>query len=426
MHLGGTVVDAKAADLAIEIGQRQVLADAARAAHLQRPVDDAIDGLGHEHLGHAGLVQGLLAAVQAPGGLPDHQPRGVHFDRRFGYQALHFLVLGEVLAERLAPVDVVHGDVQRPPGDAQPAHAVRQAPGPQAQLGVVVALADLAQHRIGTDPAAGEAHLAVAAGEGVVERRRERGDLVTGVVGVDQEQGRAVVGTRHADGKCRALRATDEPLVAVDDPLVAIAHGAREQHGRIGTGTRCRLGHGKAGAYVAARQRRVVTGPLLGRTDGMQQVHVALVRRRAVERLRSEQAAPGGLEHQRAVAPVQTQAAVFDRHARREHTGRARRLLQFGADAFQPARFGSDIGFARDDDLIDEASDLSHQRLDLGARGEIEHPRASWVCRPGILSSPRACAGISTVCVTRRQSGVGVLAHCRVLTFRRGRAASRW
>ena len=88
----------------------------------------------------------------------------------------------------------------------------------------------------------------------------------------------------------------------------------------------------------------------------MQQVHVALVRRRAVERLRPQQAAPGGLEHQRAVAPVEPEPAVVARHARREHASIARGLLQLGPQRLQAVGVGGHVGFAGDDNLLDEAA----------------------------------------------------------------------
>ena len=50
MHLVGAVGDAQRARALVHAGQRQVAGDAGRAPHLDRAVDDAVVGGGHEDL----------------------------------------------------------------------------------------------------------------------------------------------------------------------------------------------------------------------------------------------------------------------------------------------------------------------------------------------------------------------------------------
>ena len=85
-----------------------------------------------------------------------------------------------------------------------------------------------------------------------------------------------------------------------------------------------RLGHGEAGADRALDQRAQV--PLLlrlGRHD-VQQVHVALVGRGAVERDRAEQAAPRLLEDDGHLAHAEPQPAPLPRDMRRVEARGAR------------------------------------------------------------------------------------------------------
>ena len=106
------------------------------------------------------------------------------------------------------------------------------------------------------------AHLAVRrpAAPAVAHRRDGPDDLDAGRVGRDDDLARAVmrvgvgVGDRHDDPEGGPLGARREPLVAVDDPLVAVAHRARPQRRRIGAGN-LRLGHREERAHLARDER---------------------------------------------------------------------------------------------------------------------------------------------------------------------------
>ena len=70
-------------------------------------------------------------------------------DQVVGQLEADALVLAERLAEGLAGAGVVDGDVVAAPGGAQPAHAVGEAGGGEADLGVAEALPDRAEHLVG-------------------------------------------------------------------------------------------------------------------------------------------------------------------------------------------------------------------------------------------------------------------------------------
>ena len=76
------------------------------------------------------------------------------------------------MAERLALARSVERDVVRAAGEAEPAHAVRQARGSEPDLGVAVAFADLTEHGVVADPAVLEYDLAVSAGKAAIHRIR--------------------------------------------------------------------------------------------------------------------------------------------------------------------------------------------------------------------------------------------------------------
>ena len=87
--------------------------------------------------------------------------------------------------------------------------------------------------------------------------------------------------------KLRAVRAADEPLVAVDDPLVAVGVGPRLDERRVGSRD-LGLGHREARAGDAVAQRLQVLLLLLVGAPVQQRVHVALVGRLRVDGERAE------------------------------------------------------------------------------------------------------------------------------------------
>ena len=86
----------------------------------------------------------------------------------------------------------------------------------------------------------------MAAGEAGVHRVHVAHDADALAVHVGQEHGRrAVLHARHDDREGGAFGAGDEPLGAVDQVVVAVAHGGGGEHRRVGAGAGRGLGHAK-------------------------------------------------------------------------------------------------------------------------------------------------------------------------------------
>ncbi len=159
-------------------------------------------------------------------------------------------------------------------------------------------------------------------------------DLHSGVVRVDEEHRRSTAVTRfarcagHADRICGTVRAGDEPLTAVDPPAARLLCSARGQSGRIRPRSGRGLGHREAGPHLARCQRPQIPLLLLGRRDGLQHVHVALVGGGDVQCQRAEQRVARRLEDGCASAHVQAVPAELRRHVRGEEPRVLRRLLQ--------------------------------------------------------------------------------------------------
>ena len=136
-------------------------------------------------------------------------------------------MLAELLAEGDALAGIGRGDVVRPVGRTQPAHAVAEPRRGEPHLGVAEALADLAQHRVGRQAQVLDLDHGMAAGEARIDGIERALDPDRGVGQVDQEE-RGVAGHRpvlhlgHDDRPARAVGAGDQPLLAVDHPFVAV------------------------------------------------------------------------------------------------------------------------------------------------------------------------------------------------------------
>ncbi|MNO66351.1 hypothetical protein D3C76_571370 [compost metagenome] len=147
------------------------------------------------------------------------------------------------------------------------------------------------------------------------------------------------IGLAHHDGD-RAARVADParpPLAAIDHVVVAVADDAGLDVGGV-RGGHLRLGHQERRADLAVHQRRQPALLLLGAAVAQQHLHVAAVRRRAVEQLGRpghlarflgdqrvfEIAQPGAFE----VVFVHL-AAVGRRHEQVPQAGLARLALEF-------------------------------------------------------------------------------------------------
>ncbi len=142
--------------------------------------------------------------------------------------------------------------------------------------------------------------------------------------------------------------------------------GRRQQHAADpspapGAGSVMAKPSGTSPAASGARYRSCCSGA----RDRLEQVHVALVRRRAVERERAEQGVTRLLEDDGLAAQVQPGAAVLGRGLRAEHPRVPGGLLQLGPDGL----------VALVHDAAELRLDRQHGRADelRGALGQVRH-----------------------------------------------------
>ena len=362
--------------------ERRLVRHAGAAAELDRAIHDAIDGFGDERLGDRGLLAPAPAGVDHAYRLPDQAARRLDVDHAVGDQILGEAEIVQPLTEQLAFARALERDVEAAARDAQPAHAVREPCGREPDLGVTETEIALAEDRGAFDAAVVEADLAVAADHRVVERLDLTHDLEAGIVAVDEEHRRrmALTGACHHDREGGARGAGDEPLVPVDPPAAVDLGGRRAQRGGIGAGAGGGLGHREAGADLSCRERSQVTGLLLVGRDLRQQVHVALVGRRAVERERAEQAVAGLLEDDALLEQVQREPAVLLRDLRGEKAGVGGLLLQLCAQL--RARLAeSELSLGGDGDVAHEGSDAIAQVSKLDGQRGVAHGAPPYAVR---------------------------------------------
>jgi hypothetical protein len=86
----------------------------------------------------------------------------------------------------------------------------------------------------------------------------------------------------------RLAGASDEPFAAADHPFAVLLLGMSADHARIGAAARRWLGHGEGGFHLALDHRPQPPFLLRRRAGVREQIHVAVVGRRAVDRERAE------------------------------------------------------------------------------------------------------------------------------------------
>ena len=146
VDLVGAVGEAGPAGVLVHVGERRVGRVAERAVHLDRPVDDAAERVGHEVLGHRHLGLEVEPVVDPVGGVQHHQLGLVELHRRVGDHPLDALLLGQQRAVRVPVERAVDHHVERRLGLGDPAHAVGEAGRAEPVLAEQVALAAAAEH----------------------------------------------------------------------------------------------------------------------------------------------------------------------------------------------------------------------------------------------------------------------------------------
>ena len=130
---------------------------------LKRALDVTIAGSALAVFGPLMLMIAVAIKLDSPGPVLFGQQAGVDVHRRLAHERLHALLVGEPGAERLALGDVGRGDLQGPLRHPQPAHAVREPRGAQANLRHLEAVADFEQAVLVRNLQPLEDQLAVAA-----------------------------------------------------------------------------------------------------------------------------------------------------------------------------------------------------------------------------------------------------------------------
>ena len=203
-------------------------------------------------------------------------------------------------------------------------------------------------------------------------------DAPAGLVAVIEKGGEPaalVVGGARDDDEMRRFRgAGDEPFAAADDPFAAFLLGGGADHGRIGAAAGRRLGHGEGRFDLAFNDRPQPPFLLRRRADTRQQIHVAVVGRRAIDRQRAEQRARRFLIDRRPGDDRQRHAAEFLRRLRRPQPGLARLLLnrrQPGEGNILVLGKIFRLGFERQHMRLDERARSKPQLLDFGRKSKV-------------------------------------------------------
>ena len=101
------------------------------------------------------------------------------------------------------------------------------------------------------------------------ERRQTAANIITGF---------------GQEGKMLGLGGTgDIPFAAIDDPFAIALYGCCLHHGRVGPAPRGRFGHGKGRPHIPLDDRVQPAGFLLITGQFVQHVHIAVIRRSAIE-----------------------------------------------------------------------------------------------------------------------------------------------
>ena len=263
--------------------------------NLNRAVADGLRHLRGDHLDRGDQVFGHLVAVPVHriGGLESQQPG--HFDlaEAFGDILPDRGLIGELLAKGGAAVCAPRHDFQRALGLTDRAHAVMNPPRPEPPLRDFKPAA-FAQDQVfawHADIVEPQFHFAagrvVRSEHGQVaddgDPRRVRFDQDLRMLGMART---IEAGLAHHDPH-RAARmhgVGDPPLAPVEHVVVAIRHNRQFQLRRVRRGD-LRFGHHIGGADRAREQRLQPALLLLRRAELGQHLHVAGIRRGAVEHL---------------------------------------------------------------------------------------------------------------------------------------------
>ena len=232
---------------------------------------------------------------------------------RVGDHRLDHLVRRQACPERLAFGGVLLRDLHGARGQADVAHAVKQARAFKAHLRILQPPAFLAHQGIGAHAALDQLDLGVAAARERLHGRDVAHDAKAGGIGVDQKPRYPAFAACHHDGKGSTNCTRNEPFVRIEYPagITAnpIAARGSQQHARVRAHARRRLGHGKARARFAARQRTEIAFALRRVGEAFEHGNIGLPGRRAIKCAGAEKAASDFLEKTATLLPRQAESA---------------------------------------------------------------------------------------------------------------------
>ena len=251
----------------VDLGQREVLGQPGGAVDLDRPVEHPLArvGGGDLELRELGARGASADPVDHPRGVQREQTQLLDLDARLGDLVAHHAHVRQTLSERRARERPVGHELQRAFAHADGAHAVVDAPGPEACLGDLEA-ATLAEEHVRRPGRARPRTPTSACPEGASSKPSTRMLRTTSTPG-------ARAGTRISE--CRAVawragvgepeeeedlaarirRAGDVPLAPVDEVAVTVARDRRSDVGGVRRGR------------VRARSSRTPSGSRLRAAD---------------------------------------------------------------------------------------------------------------------------------------------------------------
>src|SRR3984893_1899741 len=246
VHLGGAINEARSPGVAIDPFENGVLRVAARAVELDCYIRGLVQGVGDLDFGHRHLLAGAVALVELPGGVHDKKAPDLDPLRHLAKLDLHAFALGKLDAEAFALAHIALCNLHAALGEAEPAHAMREACQPETYLGSPQAVAHLHQHVLVRDLEPFEHQLAVPA---VLLRSHDGNaaqDAPAGLVAMKKKGGeaapRVIGGARDQNEMLGDPSARDEPLMAIDRPAIAVAFGPGADHSGIGAAAGGRTG----------------------------------------------------------------------------------------------------------------------------------------------------------------------------------------
>ena len=180
--------------------------------------------------------------------------------------------------------------------------------------------------------------------------------------------------TGHDDADRGPVGTGDPLLRSVHHPAVAVGGRGGHERAGIGTGARRGLGHGEAGPDLAGG---VWSQPALLLGVGAcvrEQVGVALVGGRHVERDVPERRVAGLLEDDGPADVAEAEPAVLGVDVGAEQAGVGGQRLELAAElVVRAVAPGADVALVGDDGVADEGARPVAQLDEVGGQGEIDH-----------------------------------------------------